>query len=145
MKELKISSLLDLPEVAKSVLDFVAHHKIVAFYAKMGAGKTTLIQEILKEMGVRKPDGSPTYSLVNTYDTARYGEVFHFDVYRLNSLQDAVEAGIEEMFYSGAICFIEWAEQIEDLLPDNFVRVEIEVNSNTERIIRIIEVNNRKG
>lgn len=137
MKELIAHSLEDVPFVAKVLLEQLGNRKIVAFYAEMGSGKTTLITAILRAMGIETPEGSPTYSLVNSYDSPYFGEVLHFDVYRLNSLEEALDAGIEELLYSGAYCFVEWAEIIEPLLPDEVVTVRIRVNEQGERVIRI--------
>lgn len=135
MKELIAHSLEDVPFVAKELLEQLGNRKVLAFYAEMGSGKTTLITAILRAMGIEHPEGSPTYSLVNSYESAYYGEVFHFDVYRLNSVEEAMDAGVEEMLYSGAYCLVEWAEIIEPLLPDDLMKVKIVVNEMGERLI----------
>lgn len=137
MKELIAHNLDDVPFVARELLEMLGNRKVVAFYAEMGSGKTTLISAALRAMGIESPEGSPTYSLVNSYDSPYYGEVMHFDVYRLNSIEEAMDAGIEELLYSGATCFIEWAEIIEPLLPEDVVRVNISINTVGERLIRI--------
>ncbi len=137
MKELIAHNLDDVPFVAKEILEIIGNRKVVAFYAEMGCGKTTLISAILRAMGIESPEGSPTYSLVNSYDSPYYGEVMHFDVYRLNSIEEALDAGIEELLYSGATCFVEWAEIIESLLPDDVVKVRISVNELGERLILV--------
>lgn len=137
MKELIAHNLDDVPFVAKEILEIIGNRKVVAFYAEMGCGKTTLISAILRAMGIESPEGSPTYSLVNSYDSPYYGEVMHFDVYRLNSIEEALDAGIEELLYSGATCFVEWAEIIESLLPDDVVKVKISVNELGERLILV--------
>ncbi len=137
MKELIAHNLDDVPFVARELLEILGNRKVVAFYAEMGSGKTTLITAVLRAMGIESPEGSPTYSLVNTYDSPYFGEVMHFDVYRLNSAEEALDAGIEEMLYSGAVCFVEWAEIIEPLLPEEVVRVKIMLNDAGERIIHI--------
>jgi tRNA threonylcarbamoyladenosine biosynthesis protein TsaE len=138
VKELIAHNLDDIPFVAKELLEYIGNRKVVAFYAEMGSGKTTLISAILRAMGIESPEGSPTYSLVNSYESAYFGEVMHFDVYRLNSLEEAVDAGIEELLYSGAYCFVEWAEIVEPLLPDDVVKVKIKVSLNGDRLISII-------
>ncbi|MDR0802889.1 tRNA (adenosine(37)-N6)-threonylcarbamoyltransferase complex ATPase subunit type 1 TsaE [Fluviicola sp.] len=138
MKELIAHNLEDVPFVAKVLLEQLDNRKIVAFYAEMGSGKTTLITAVLRAMGIENPEGSPTYSLVNSYDSPYFGEVLHFDVYRLNSIEEALDAGIEELLYSGAYCLVEWAEIIESLLPDELVTVRMRVNENGERLIQII-------
>lgn len=137
MKELIAHNLDDVPFVAKELLEAIGSRKVVAFYAEMGSGKTTLISAVLRAMGIESTEGSPTYSLVNTYDSPYFGEVMHFDVYRLSSVEEAVDAGIEEMLYSDAYCFVEWAEIIEPLLPEDSVKVTISLNAAGERLIRI--------
>lgn len=137
MKELIAHNLDDVPFVAKEILETLGNRKVVAFYAEMGSGKTTLITAILRAMGIESPEGSPTYSLVNSYDSPYYGEVMHFDVYRLNSIDEALDAGVEELLYSGATCFVEWAEIIEPLLPEEVVKVRIHVNEMGERVVHV--------
>ncbi len=137
MKELIAHSLEDVPFVAKEVLEQLGNRKVLAFYAEMGSGKTTLITAILRAMGIEHPEGSPTYSLVNSYESAYYGEVLHFDVYRLNSIEEAMDAGVEEMLYSGAYCLVEWAELIEPLLPDDLMKVKILVTEGGERLVQV--------
>ncbi|AEA44577.1 tRNA (adenosine(37)-N6)-threonylcarbamoyltransferase complex ATPase subunit type 1 TsaE [Fluviicola taffensis] len=137
MSQLIAHTLEDIPFVAKEILETIGNRKVVAFYAEMGSGKTTLISAILRAMGIELLEGSPTYSLVNSYDSAYYGEVMHFDMYRLNSVEEAIDAGVEELLYSHATCFVEWAEIIEPLLPDDVVKIFIEVNESGERLIQI--------
>lgn len=136
MKELIAHNLDDIPFVAKELLEYIGNRKVVAFYAEMGSGKTTLISAVLRAMGIESPEGSPTYSLVNSYESPYFGEVMHFDIYRLNSLEEAMDAGVEELLYSGATCFVEWAEIIEPLLPDDVVKVKIAINGIGERLIQ---------
>lgn len=130
-------TLADVPFVAKMLLEQLGNRKVVAFYAEMGSGKTTLINAILRAMGVEHPEGSPTYSIVNSYESPFFGEVLHFDLYRLNSLEETLDAGVEELLYSGAYCFVEWAEIIEPLLPDDLMKVTIQVSENGERVVSI--------
>lgn len=137
MKELIAHSIDDIPFVAKEILEYIGNRKVVAFYAEMGSGKTTLISAILRAMGITLLEGSPTYSLVNSYESPYFGEVMHFDVYRLNSLEEAMDAGVEELLYSGAYCFVEWAEIVEPLLPEDVVKVKISINESGERLIQI--------
>lgn len=137
MKELIAHSLEDIPFVAKELLETIGNRKVIGFYAEMGSGKTTLISAVLRAMGIETPGGSPTYSLVNSYESPYYGEVMHFDMYRLNSIEEALDAGVEELLYSGACCFVEWAEIVEPLLPEDAVRVTITINAADERRIRI--------
>lgn len=137
MKTLVIHTLDDLAFVAKELLISLEDKKVVAFNAEMGAGKTTLINAMLRAMGIQDPEGSPTYSIVNVYDSPYYGEVYHFDVYRLESLEEALAIGVEEMLYSGGYCFIEWADKIATLLPEETVEVTISVNENGERLVSL--------
>jgi tRNA threonylcarbamoyladenosine biosynthesis protein TsaE len=132
-------TLDDLPFVAKSFLESLGHTKIVVFDGQMGAGKTTFITAILKAMGITDPDGSPTYSIVNSYLSDYYGTVYHYDVYRLNSVEEALNVGMEENLYTDAYCFIEWGEKVQEILPEDTVWVTIEVNEIGERIIRLGE------
>ena len=104
--EIQIDSLNELPSAAKEFLDAVGHRKIFAFDAEMGAGKTTIIAAILACVGLEGIEGSPTYSLVNTYDSAMFGRIYHFDLYRIEDESEAYDIGIEEMLYGDAICFI---------------------------------------
>jgi tRNA threonylcarbamoyladenosine biosynthesis protein TsaE len=137
VSQLIAHNLDDIPFVAKELLEQIGNKKVVAFYAEMGSGKTTLISAVLRAMGIESPEGSPTYSLVNSYESPYYGEVMHFDVYRLNSLEEALDAGVEELLYSGAVCFVEWAEIIEPLLPEDVVKVTITINEAGERLISV--------
>jgi tRNA threonylcarbamoyladenosine biosynthesis protein TsaE len=127
MKQWIAASLADLPQIAQEFLGELSEDKIVCFDAPMGAGKTTFITSVLKEMGIEHIEGSPTYSIVNTYEVEDYGEVFHFDLYRLKTINEALDIGIEELLDANAYCFIEWSEKIHPLLPDSFYTFSIEV------------------
>lgn len=135
--EIHVQSLAELHSSAKLFLEQFGHNKIFAFEAEMGCGKTTFITAILHAMGIEETEGSPTYSLVNVYDSPMYGHVFHFDVYRLNSSEEAMDIGIEEMLYGGGICFIEWPEKIQNLLPENTIWVYIRNNEDDTRTITV--------
>lgn len=137
MSEIVVHSLADLPFAAKQFLELIEGQKVVLFHAGMGSGKTTFIDAVLRAMGIIETAGSPTYSIVNTYESAYYGEVFHFDLYRLQSLEEALAIGIEEMLYSDAYCFIEWPELVENILPENVVNVRITVAENNVRLLNI--------
>lgn len=100
--------------------------RFFAFFGKMGVGKTTLIKEMCEVLGVEDVVCSPTFAIVNEYSTAQGESVFHFDFYRLKSISEAYDIGYEEYFYSGCYCFTEWTEKIEELLPERYVRVEME-------------------
>lgn len=133
--EFVVQKIEDLPTVAKALLDGLEGRRVIAFDGQMGVGKTTFIQTALRAMGIENTDGSPTYSLVNVYKSPFYGAVFHFDLYRLNSETEAFDIGIEEMLYSDGICFIEWPDKVEFLLPDDTVRVKIRLNQALDRVI----------
>lgn len=118
-----------LPEVAKRLLSEFATERFFAFFGKMGVGKTTLIKEICSQLGVEDNVCSPTFAIINVYNTREGDPVYHFDFYRLKNQDEAYDIGYEEYFYSGEYCFTEWTEKIEDLLPEHYVRVEIEENN----------------
>jgi tRNA threonylcarbamoyladenosine biosynthesis protein TsaE len=133
--EIQIESVKDIPRAAQTFLNELGHWKIFAFDAEMGTGKTTFILSLLRAMGVEKVEGSPTYSLVNAYDSPKYGKIYHFDLFRLKNEIEAFDIGIEEMLYSNDICFIEWPEKIIDLLPENTIWSYIRKNSDNSRTL----------
>ena len=122
----EIHSVDELAEVARRLLAEFAADRFFAFFGKMGVGKTTLIKEICAELGVEDNVCSPTFAIVNEYSDREGEPVYHFDFYRLKSVAEAYDIGYEEYFYSGCYCFTEWTEKIEELLPERYVRVEIE-------------------
>lgn len=103
----------------------IGNHRVFAFYGSMGAGKTTFIKAVCEEMGVEDVITSPTFAIVNEYTTAQEATIYHFDFYRIKKIEEVYDMGYEDYFYSGALCFIEWPELIEELLPDDAVRVTI--------------------
>ena len=110
--------------------------KVVAFYGKMGAGKTSLIKELCSELGTKDIVNSPTFSIVNIYDTESE-KIFHFDCYRLNSITEALDLGIEDYFYSNHYCFIEWPENIETILPNDIIKITIEHSIDNTRKVTV--------
>ncbi|KGN82142.1 ATP/GTP hydrolase [Porphyromonadaceae bacterium COT-184 OH4590] len=132
-----IITLNNIDEVAKEFVDNIGNAKIFAFYGEMGAGKTTFITAICRALGVVEPITSPTFAIVNEYEAEGNSIVYHFDCYRLETLQDALNIGIEEYFADGNICLIEWAENIESLLPRETVKVRIRVLENDDRIVNV--------
>ena len=112
--------------MARKLLEEFRDDRFFAFFGKMGVGKTTLIKEICATLGVEDNVCSPTFAIVNEYSDREGEPVYHFDFYRLKSVAEAYDIGYEEYFYSGCYCFTEWTEKIEELLPERYVRVEIE-------------------
>lgn len=123
---LKDKSLEETKEVVNVILTLLNAHKIVLFDGIMGSGKTTLIKHLCAALGVTEQVNSPTYSIVNVYKTHKNEVIYHFDFYRINSLEEAFDIGAEEYFYSGNICFIEWADKVLEILPKNYLKVSIE-------------------
>jgi tRNA threonylcarbamoyladenosine biosynthesis protein TsaE len=130
-----LNSITELPRVAQEILSNF-QHKIILFEGEMGAGKTTLIKEIIKLMGSEDETSSPTFSIVNEYETIS-GKVFHFDFYRIKSEEEALDFGVEEYFESGNFCFIEWPGKVENLIPQEFHTVKI-ISENGKRIITFV-------
>ncbi len=128
--------LHDLSSIAKEVLHF-AKHKILLFYGEMGVGKTTLIKEIAKQLGVSDNVSSPTFSLVNEYLTSTNEKVYHFDFYRVDNEEEALDMGIEEYFYSNYWCLVEWPNKVENLLPLKSVNITISTNNDQQRTIEL--------
>jgi tRNA threonylcarbamoyladenosine biosynthesis protein TsaE len=131
-------NLQDLPIVAKKLLTEVPH-KILLFYGEMGVGKTTLIKEIAKQLGVKGVINSPTFALVNEYEI-KNDKVYHFDFYRINKEEEAMDIGIEDYFFSGHWNLIEWPQNISNLLPTNSVKIELTKNKNESRTLNIMPV-----
>jgi ATPase, YjeE family len=122
---IEIQSIDTIHEAAKKFIDQIGKNTVFAFNGKMGAGKTTFIKSICEVMGVREIVNSPTFSIVNEYETADARIIYHFDFYRINTIQEAVDFGVEEYLYSGNLCFMEWSENIASLLPDSMVKINI--------------------
>ena len=135
--EIKIENIEDIASAARKFVDEMGENCVFAFYGKMGAGKTTFIKSICEALGVKDVVTSPTFALVNEYADAEGQPVYHFDFYRIKNLREAYDMGCEEYFYSGYPCFIEWPELVEELLPDDTVKVNIEVLENESRIVTI--------
>lgn len=133
---LSADSIEQLPAIASEIISFTGNTRILLFYGDMGAGKTTLIKAICERLGVTDVVTSPTFSIVNEYAGAGQ-KICHFDFYRLKNQAEALDLGYEEYFYSDAWCFIEWPEKIPDLVPENFVRINIRVMPDGSRQITI--------
>ncbi len=132
-----INGLNEYPAAAKWFTTFLKKGHIFAFYGKMGSGKTTFIKSLCEELGVEDTINSPTFAIVNEYEDKEANTIFHFDFYRIKSLAEVYNMGYEEYFYSNAYCFIEWPELIEELLPEEHIRVEICEESNGSRTIKV--------
>jgi len=129
-------ALKDINQAAQTFIAQMGDNKIFAFYGKMGAGKTTFIKALCEALGVEDTVNSPTFSIINEYDMPNRKRIFHFDFYRVNNIQEALNFGVEEYFYSGNFCFLEWADKISALLPDDIVSVYISENEDGTRNIR---------
>ncbi|MCR5469849.1 tRNA threonylcarbamoyladenosine biosynthesis protein TsaE [Xylanibacter ruminicola] len=132
--EITISNLDNIRETAREFIDNMGDHKVFAFYGKMGAGKTTFIKAICEELGVDDVITSPTFAIINEYG-GKNGSIYHFDFYRIKKLEEVYDMGYEDYFYSGALCFIEWPELIEEVLPEDAVKVEITEKEDGTRAI----------
>ena len=135
MTEIIINGTQDLPRAARAFLDHKGPANVVAFYGSMGAGKTTFITALCEELGVRDVVNSPTFTIVNEYRDGAGHPVFHFDFYRINRLSEALDIGLFEYFDSGALCLVEWPEMIEELLPDDALKVQILVEDAETRTL----------
>ncbi len=136
MFSITINSTDKLPQAANQLLETFPNDRIFAFYGKMGAGKTTFIKALCRAMGSADNITSPTFALVNEYDSAMGSKIYHFDFYRVRNPEEALDIGLEEYLYSNQYCFMEWPEKIESLLPDNLVEVHIEELSQSARQIK---------
>jgi tRNA threonylcarbamoyladenosine biosynthesis protein TsaE len=134
---LKIESLETIDTTAQQFIEQIGDRTVFAFNGKMGAGKTTFIKAICETMGVKETVNSPTFSIVNEYEAADGRFIYHFDCYRINKIQEALDLGAEEYLYSGNLCFIEWSENIAPILPDTVVNVDIEEMENGKRNVTI--------
>ncbi|MBQ3959152.1 MAG: tRNA (adenosine(37)-N6)-threonylcarbamoyltransferase complex ATPase subunit type 1 TsaE [Muribaculaceae bacterium] len=137
--EIKINSLDDLEMAAYKFMTEMNDFTVFAFYGQMGAGKTTFINELCRQLGVETDaTNSPSFAIINEYRSDTTAElIYHFDCYRLENEQEAVDIGTEDYFDSGAVCLIEWPERIEGLLPDDTVRVDLTVNDDNSRLLKV--------
>lgn len=134
---LNFSDLKELQFIAEQIIQFAGNAKIWLFEGQMAAGKTTLIKEICKQLGVEENVGSPTYSLVNEYVTNKKHTIYHFDFYRLKSEMEALDYGLEEYFDSGNLCLCEWPSMIPNLLPNEYLMLNLNVLENGSRKIEL--------
>jgi tRNA threonylcarbamoyladenosine biosynthesis protein TsaE len=136
----KAENIKDLNKIAKRLISEFPGERVFAFYGKMGAGKTTFIQSVCKALGSDDTVTSPTFALINEYKTGDRQSVFHFDFYRIKNMEEAFDLGYEDYLYSGSYCLIEWPELIEPLLPENILKVKIEVDEDGSRNISAVKV-----
>jgi tRNA threonylcarbamoyladenosine biosynthesis protein TsaE len=137
MRTLYINHLNELPEAAGIFLNENKNHRIFAFFGDLGSGKTTFIKAICNELNVIDIVSSPTFSLINEYQTDKGNTIYHMDFYRINSVNEAYDIGIEEYFKTDNYCFIEWPERIESILPNDTIFVKITEKEENARIINI--------
>jgi tRNA threonylcarbamoyladenosine biosynthesis protein TsaE len=141
MLTIRINTLADLEAASRQFVEAMGDNTVFAFYGKMGAGKTTFIKEVCTLLGVTDNITSPTFAIVNEYRSDIAGElIYHFDFYRIKKLEEVYDLGYEDYFYSGALCFIEWPELIEELLPGNTVKVTIEEEADGARVLTLSEL-----
>jgi tRNA threonylcarbamoyladenosine biosynthesis protein TsaE len=136
MAEMVVNSIDDLPKAADLFCSEIGNNKVFLFYGEMGAGKTSFIKEICAKLGVKQEVTSPTFAIVNEYVAATVPLIYHFDFYRIEKKTEIFDIGFEEYLDSGALTFIEWPEKLEDLLPQEFIKVSIYVVDQSTRIIR---------
>ena len=138
--EITIHDINHIREDAREFIQHIGDHRVFAFYGKMGAGKTTFVKAICEELGVDDVITSPTFAIVNEYSLTSNpspltSSIYHFDFYRIKKLEEVYDMGYEDYFYSGSLCFIEWPELIEDILPDDAVRVSIAEQEDGSRLV----------
>lgn len=139
MKTIIINSVEEIEEAARRFVEMMDDRTVYAFYGEMGAGKTTFINALSRVLGVEDDaTGSPSFAIVNEYRSDTTAElIYHFDLYRLESVEEALDLGVEDYFDSGALCLIEWPERIDDILPDDTVKVTIKVEESGQRHITV--------
>lgn len=135
MGVIKLNSIEDLPQAAKEFKAAIGNRTVIAFHGEMGAGKTTFIKALCAEFGVKDNVSSPTFAIINEYLTPENDTIYHFDLYRLETIADLQNIGVEDYLYSGKICLIEWPELAEPLLPGNVLDVTISVMPDKTREI----------
>jgi tRNA threonylcarbamoyladenosine biosynthesis protein TsaE len=132
-----IFSLQDIATAAKDFLTYTTSHKIIALHGEMGAGKTTLVHAVCYELGVTESMGSPTFSIINQYQTNSSKTIYHIDLYRLKDEEEAVQAGVEDCLFSDNYCFVEWPEKAPGIFPDSTLHVTIVALNNDTRKLTI--------
>jgi tRNA threonylcarbamoyladenosine biosynthesis protein TsaE len=134
MRKLVVNKLDELDAAVRQIIELAGKERVFLFYGEMGAGKTTLINKLCKHLGTTDHTSSPTFSIVNEYLIPN-GSIYHFDFYRLKNQTEAFDLGYEDYFYSGNYCMVEWPQKIADLLPEKYIKIEIEALDENKRII----------
>ena len=133
--EIRINSLDTIHEAAKDFIKGMGDGKVFAFYGKMGVGKTTFIKALCEVLGVKDVITSPTFAIINEYTDGNNKPIYHFDFYRIKKLEEVYDMGYEDYFYSGNLCLLEWPELVEDVLPENVIKVTIEEQPDGSRLL----------
>ena len=133
--EIRINDLEHIREAARQFIDAMGDQQVYAVYGHVGAGKTTFIKAVCEEMGVDDVVTSPTFAIVNEYTAAGGTPIYHFDFYRIKKLEEVYDMGYEDYFYGDGLCFIEWPEMMEELLPDGAIKVQITENPDGTRTV----------
>ena len=131
--EIRITDITRIGEAARQFINQIGDRRVFAFYGSMGAGKTTFIKAVCEQLGVQDVITSPTFAIVNEYTAD--APIYHFDFYRIKKLEEVYDMGYEDYFYSGSLCLIEWPELIEELLPDDAVKVSIVEQADGSRML----------
>lgn len=139
MVQIEIKNLESLQPAARQFIDQMGEHSVFAFYGGMGAGKTTFIKAVCKELGVAETVASPTFAIINEYKAGDGKPIYHFDFYRIHKLEEVFDFGYEDYLYSGHVCFIEWPELVEQVLPEDTVKLSIRETDNGSRILEILQ------
>jgi tRNA threonylcarbamoyladenosine biosynthesis protein TsaE len=135
--EILIKDKKHISSAARELIKLTGGNRILAFYGSMGAGKTTIIKAVCEYLGAIDIATSPTFTLVNEYRTSKGESLYHFDFYRIRKTEEVFDFGIEEYFASGSYCFMEWPELIEEILPDETVKINIEVREDGQRVLHL--------
>lgn len=134
---IKIESVDKIDEAAIEFIKSMGDNTVFAFHGEMGAGKTTFIKAICENLGVSDTINSPTFAIINEYRSDSGELIYHFDFYRINKIEEAFDFGYEDYFYSGSLCFIEWPEKVESLLPHDTVNVSITIQADGSRDVKV--------
>ena len=137
MKKIICNNIIDLPKIAETLLAAYPQQKIFAFRGNLGVGKTTFIKELCRKLKVTDHTGSPSFAIINEYATQTGEIIYHFDFYRIKNLKEALDLGCEDYFYSGNYCFIEWPENIAELLDDTVIYVDITIGNQDKRVFEV--------